>query len=433
MTRRRYRARVEHGGVEVFDRLEGRATQVGLEALQPLRSLSAGPPREPAGALDDLGLWRDGQWDVEPLIDTPFEKTGTFASAPRRLYWELTRRCNLNCRSCYNRTTGDRAELPLAALLAIARQAYEAGVWEVRCTGGEPTVREDFADITHALADLGFYLSLGTNGVYSKQQLELVLRAPLSWVILSIDGGTAEVHESIRGVGTYAPAVDTLRALSEGVGRVRVNTLIRKEHHTYEDLGLLAVLCDEFRVESLNCIPLRPVTNDPLAVGSQLTASEFRCFIDALNRLRTEHKVEFVTTLDLRHTASHDRVYFKDRSCAAGREGAVISPDGEIYGCSYSPASDPSLPPERRGPYVAGDLTRESFLDVWNDSARWSIFRDLDRYKHARCRACAYYLSHRCIGNCPIMVEGDPAAFDPYCYLHLHDRAADQGGDGCNE
>jgi radical SAM protein with 4Fe4S-binding SPASM domain len=160
------------------------------------------------------------------------------------------------------------------------------------------------------------------------------------------------------------------------------------------------------------------MTNDPVTRKLQLDPAEFREFISGLKRLKREFNIKFVTTLDLEPTAENDRIYLKSKSCAAGREGAVISPAGEIYGCSYSPASDPDAAPETRRRYVAGNLLEEDFLEIWNDSSRWSIYRDLDRYKHQKCKECDYYLDGNCIGNCPIMRE-DPAAFDPYCYLHL--------------
>ena len=310
-------------------------------------------------------------------------------------------------------------ELSTDIMMDIARQMYNAGVYEIRCTGGEPTMRHDFFEIAHELAEMGFYLSMGSNGVYSPDILKKVMDSPINWIIISLDGNSEETHSLIRGKGFFGKTVKTLEKIAEKGCRIRINTLIRKGNFEYEHLKGIAEICDRFGVESLNCIPLRPLTNDRETLKLRLTREEFSIFINGLNRLREEFKTDFVTTLDLRNTNLHDRVYFKDKSCAAGREGAVISPYGEIYGCSYSSASIPDAPEFKRKKYVAGNLLKENFQEVWNNSSRWAIYRDLNKYKHLKCRKCDYYISNRCIGNCPIMNENDPGAFDPYCYLNI--------------
>jgi radical SAM protein with 4Fe4S-binding SPASM domain len=429
----RYRARTEWNGIELFDRLEGRVISPGQKFtpafLELLKKGKKGESikeklRNLPGKPSDLELYdlESGKLNVERIIDTPYPKNPDFASAPRRVYWEFTRKCNLNCRACFNRFASDRVEMQITDIRRIARQLYDAGVYEIRCTGGEPTERPNFFEIAEELANMGFYISMGTNGIYSNDTLKKVIDSTIDWIILSIDGSDETTHAEIRGIGTFPVTLKTLEQLAAKGCRLRINTLIRKTHYTYRHIKGLAEIADRFNVESLNCIPLRPVTNDPSALGLQLKPVEFREFIQGLNRLRQEHKTDFVTTLDLRHTNEHDRIYFKDRSCAAGREGAVISPYGEIYGCSYSLASDPNAPKDKREKFVAGNLLEKNFLEVWNQTDMWAIYRDLEKYKHEKCKRCDYYRERRCIGNCPIMDKNNPVAFDPYCYLYLDDQ-----------
>lgn len=416
----KYRARKEWFGYELFDRIDGRVIPLDQVQSERIASLqSSGVRKELMNRVLLPGLFNDHEIAIEYPVDTPYAKTREFASAPRRIYWELTRLCNLNCRACFNRFFPDRNELAGAEILSIAEHLYAAGVYEIRCTGGEPTMRPDFFELAEELARMGFYLSMGSNGCYSDKTLKKVIDAPLDWIILSIDGSDEQTFAESRGRNIYGTVLNTLEAVADAGKRIRVNTLVRKNNYTYAHLKGLAELCDRFGVESLNCIPLRPVFNDPGMHSMQLSRAEFREFIQGLNALRQEHRVDFVTTLDLRHTIEHDRVYYKDKSCAAGREGAVLSPYGELYGCSYSLASDPGAPQEKRRRYVAGNLLEEDFLAIWNDSARWAIYRDLDRYKHDTCKACAYYSAKKCIGNCPIMDKENPDSFDPYCYLFI--------------
>lgn len=399
MEKVRYRARREWNGLEIFDRQ-------GIQSFK----ITSGP--------DEEGWLKENCGQTEPIIRTPYPKSNLFCSAPKRVYWEITRTCNLNCANCYNRYRSVKNEMTFEQQRYLAQMLYDNGVWIIQLTGGEPTVVPHVWELVAYLSDLGFYVAMGSNGIYSRDTLNSMLRSPLDWIIISID----DEHEKQAGKATLKhllPAKETIRALIGANKRVRVNTLIQRNNYTYEHLEPLARFCSEHKVESMNCIPLRPFTLEEAVIENQLKQHEFKTFITGLKQIRAEYPdVRFFTTLDLEYT-SLDNVYVKDKSCAAGREGCVISPYGEVYGCSYSLASMPDSTDTERMRFVAGNLSERSFMDIWNDADRWAIFRYTDQYKHFRCKACTHYTSHKCIGNCPIMVKGSPEAFDPYCYVDI--------------
>lgn len=394
-----YRVRREWDGLEVFDRVRRQSFKIA------------------AGKAETDWLRENGE-RTETLVNTPYPKSADYCSAPKRVYWEITRACNLNCANCYNRAVSPREEMDFEQQRALARTLYDNGVWIVQLTGGEPTLVPHVWELISCLKELGFYVAMGSNGIYTPDTLDRMLRSPLDWIIISIDGE----HEAQAGKTArhrMLSARETVRALTRAGKRVRVNTLIQRNNHTREELEPLARFCSENGVESMNCIPLRPFTLEQAVLESQLKRQEFMEFIAGLKQIREAYgNVQFITTLDLEPT-SQDKVYRKEKSCAAGREGCVISPYGDVYGCSYSLASLPDSADPERHRFVAGNLNERSFMDIWNDSDRWAIYRDLDRYKHRKCRECTYYTNNRCTGNCPIMVKGSPDAFDPYCYVHI--------------
>ncbi|MDR1028533.1 MAG: radical SAM protein [Clostridiales Family XIII bacterium] len=396
MCRPAYRARTEWNGIELFERNEGRSFLI-----------------EPDGALD--------AYDCEKPIDTPYHKNANYCSAPKRVYWELTRKCNLACANCYNRFAAPHfaGEMDLEQCMRLGKTLYENGVWIVQLTGGEPTASPHVWELAAYLKALGFYLAMGTNGVWKREVMDNALASGIDWLIVSVDDEHLAQSKPLLKDGVLA-AIETAGEYARAGRRVRVNTLIQEGNHTYEQLKPLAENCCRIGVESLNCIPLRPFTSEPSALKKQLTKDGFRAFIAALEILRAEYPdLNFVTTLDLKPTDSHDRVYKKEKSCAAGREGCVISPYGDVYGCSYSLASSLDGNDPERARFVAGNLDECGFMDIWNDSKRWAVYRDLQMYKHERCRRCDYYNANRCIGNCPIMVKNSPGAFDPYCYVDV--------------
>ena len=377
--------------------------------------------------LEGLGLTsEDGlrRLQVIPLLEDPAALPDDCLAAPARVYFELTRRCNLACRTCFNashRPLPD--ELTTQEIFDLLDQLAALGTFEIRFTGGEPTEHPDFpAIVTHA-RNLGFYVSLGTNGVYSGHKRAWIYAAGVDWFIVSLDGA-AQINDFVRGAGTYRQVERTLADLAGRGIRTRLNTVVAR--HNIADIEHLAALADRYNVETLNLIPLRPYGRSVQTMpGTMFSQADFYGFIRLINRLRERYRVQFITTLDLldpETTTSHDLLVAKRRSCAAGIEAAVIGPTGDIYGCSYSPASFPDSPDaEGRRLFVAGNLRQEPVRTIWRDSDRWAVFRSLDTYKNPRCHRCEHY-GVRCVGSCPIMgyfQSGQPEACDPYCFVDL--------------
>src|SRR5512136_2877850 len=90
------------------------------------------------------------------------------SSKPVEMTFELTARCNLNCRHCYiNVPAGDTAamkgELSFEAIRRIVDEARAMGILWCCLTGGEPLLRKDFIDIYLYLQKSGFLTTVFTN------------------------------------------------------------------------------------------------------------------------------------------------------------------------------------------------------------------------------------------------------------------------------
>jgi radical SAM protein with 4Fe4S-binding SPASM domain len=443
-----YKLRQEKQGACLLDRRRGIALalpQPAYDLLLELHTMGGPPPDWPqagiarhfADVAEGWRWWRTLErmrltaeaglrsLQVTPLLEDPAAVPGDCLAAPARVYFELTRRCNLACRTCFNdshRLLAD--ELTTPEILDALDQLDRLGTFEIRFTGGEPTEHPDFREIVAFARARGFYVSLGTNGVYGDEKRAWVYESGVDWFIVSLDGMQA-VNDRVRGRGTYRQVVRTLRELARRPHlRVRLNMVVAR--HNVHEIASLARLADENGVESLNMIPLRPYGRSARTMSKEMfDQRDFYAFIRHIQDMRQRHRVQFITSLDLldpEATTSHDSIVQKERTCAAGVEATVIGASGDVYGCSYSPASFPDSPDvEGRRLFVAGNLRQDSLRAIWRDSARWAVFRYLDLYKNPRCQICPHY-GVRCVGSCPIMgyfQEGQPDAFDPYCFVDL--------------
>ena len=443
-----YKLRQEKKGAYLLDRRQGTALALPQSACNLLLELyavgslpldwpQAGIVRHFANTDEGWGWWQSLQemgltterglqsLQVIPLTEDLATIPDDCLAAPARVYFELTRRCNLACRTCFNDSLHPLAdELTTPEILDALEQLDQLGTFEIRFTGGEPTEHPDFREIVAFARALGFYVSLGTNGVYSDEKRSWIYKSGVDWFIVSLDG-TERVNDRIRGRGTYRQVVQTLRELARQPHlRTRLNMVVARHNvHTVEALARLA---DENNVESLNMIPLRPYGRSVETMSNDMfNQHDFYAFIKHIQDLRQRYRVQFITTLDLldpEATTSHDPIVQKRRTCAAGVEATVIGATGDVYGCSYSPASFPDSPDlAGRRLFVAGNLRQQPIRAIWRDSTRWAVFRYLDIYKNVRCQTCPHY-GVRCVGSCPIMgyfQERQPNAFDPYCFVDL--------------
>ena len=158
---------------------------------------------------------------------------------------ELTARCNNNCRHCYiNLPANDRAaqkqELSLAEISHIANQAVDLGAMWCLLTGGEPLLRNDFADVYMLLKRKGLLISVFTNAtVIRPEHIALFKKYPPRDIEVTVYGASRESYERVsRQPGSYAAFVRGLDALLNAGVRVRLKAMALRSN--LEDMEAIA-------------------------------------------------------------------------------------------------------------------------------------------------------------------------------------------------
>jgi MoaA/NifB/PqqE/SkfB family radical SAM enzyme len=86
---------------------------------------------------------------------------------PESVGVEITNRCNLSCRHCFNYSgEGAVQELCLTDLLNLFDQVRDMGRTHIRISGGEPTLHPDFVAIITEANRRGLGVSINTHGQY---------------------------------------------------------------------------------------------------------------------------------------------------------------------------------------------------------------------------------------------------------------------------
>lgn len=119
--------------------------------------------------------------------------------------FELTPRCNLNCKMCYVRLTPQQmapigTERTTEQWLSLAKEAKDAGMIFLLITGGEPTLREDFAEIYEGLAKMGLSITINTNGTLITEKIKRLWKEfPPAQVNITLYGTSSEDYKELCG------------------------------------------------------------------------------------------------------------------------------------------------------------------------------------------------------------------------------------------
>lgn len=144
---------------------------------------------------------------------------------------EVTERCNLNCSFCFANSGGDISDPSFETIREWLEHLAEAGKPFIHLSGGEPTVRNDLAEIIRMAKEMGFpYIQLNTNGLRLAKDPEYVKtlkEAGLSSVFMQFDGTKDEIYRQLRGRDLFEEKTMAIRNCGDNqLGVVLVPTIV---------------------------------------------------------------------------------------------------------------------------------------------------------------------------------------------------------------
>ena len=135
-----------------------------------------------------------------PLTQFLFQKA-TRGRVPLSGTFELTPLCNFSCPMCYVRQTAQqvadhpRPMLTLDQWLKLAEEAKEAGMLYLLLTGREPFLWPDFWPLYNRLIELGFLISINSNGsAIDEAAIERLRRRPPTRINITLYGAGEETY-----------------------------------------------------------------------------------------------------------------------------------------------------------------------------------------------------------------------------------------------
>ncbi len=177
------------------------------------------------------------------LLIEKLSRQASIKKIPLNGTFELTARCNFDCRMCYIHKKIDceiADELTADQWIKLATEARDAGMLSLLLTGGEIFLRRDFREIYESVAKMGFKVTLFSNAsLIDSQTAKWLGRLPPTVLEITLYGASAETYGRVNGnADAYDKVVNAIdMLLAEGINVELKTTIIHENMDDYEAMA----------------------------------------------------------------------------------------------------------------------------------------------------------------------------------------------------
>lgn len=175
---------------------------------------------------------------TEPMLSRYLHARAAQRGLPLAGTFELTARCNFNCKMCYVHLGAQEAaqrgrELNADEWLSIAEEARQKGMLFLLLTGGEPLLRPDFPYLLRELKKMGLVVSVNSNAsLINEEMLQFLKSEPPFRFNISLYGGCSEAYQTLCGVPAFETVLGNIKKLREIGIDVKLNASMTPYNET---------------------------------------------------------------------------------------------------------------------------------------------------------------------------------------------------------
>jgi radical SAM protein with 4Fe4S-binding SPASM domain len=298
----------------------------------------------------------------------------------------------------------------LSETISAWSELYEIPISaSINVTGGEPFLHADLYEILASLHRNNFDLYILTNGTLVHQREAAALaEIPVKGVQVSLEG-PEEVHDNIRGKGSFQSAIRGVNHLLSQNLRVTLNLTLSVLN--VDSIEEMACLASSLGVQRIGFSRLVPSGRGLGLKDSILSKERVR---EAYRKIQSMCIPDLdIVTGDPIYSCSLDNTPPENRTipfggCAAGVSGLTILPDGTLLPC-------------RRLNVPLGNILKDNVRSLWATSPVLTSLRNKKKYK-GKCRTCEQWA--QCRGCRAIAYQhsllkgrGNYLSEDPQCFI----------------
>jgi len=142
----------------------------------------------------------------------------------RKVYLEVTTRCNLHCRTCVRNVWADPLEdMAPATFERIVAQLQELPLLREVVFGGygEPFINPHILDYLEAIKRLGLKVTVSTNGtLLDETRAEALVRLGVDVVTISLDGANPDTYADVRRGANLRAVLHNIEMLNQAKSKL---------------------------------------------------------------------------------------------------------------------------------------------------------------------------------------------------------------------
>ena len=345
-----------------------------------------------------------------------------FNQAPLLVIWEATQSCDLacvHCRACAIPARNPN-ELTTEEGYALLRQIKDFGNPLMVFTGGDPLKRPDIYDLVKYSVGLGLRTNVTPSAtpLLTREAIDEFQKCGISRMAISLDGPDASTHDGFRGVGgTFDRAMLALRHARDIGLETQLQTTVTRRN--VNRLAQIAQIAADVRTKMWSLFFLvvtgRALENDDLTAEEYERVFEFLYDIGKVAPfdVKTTEGMHYRRYVAQRLKTDHDargegKVIWRTAGVSDGRGFVFVSHTGEIFPSGFLPVT-------------AGNVRKDSLVDVYRNSSLFRVLRDTDA-RLGKCGRCEY--TKICGGSRSraYALTGNYLEADPRCVYQPQER-----------
>lgn len=320
-------------------------------------------------------------------------------SAPLRVYYDITYKCNLSCWYCYNKDRlNNTYELSLNQKKQIVDQMVENKIFKLSIAGGEPLLSEDLFSFVEYAVQQGLSVSLTTNGtMISTTNLEqLNLFDSISISIDFIDAPLSQLLKETH-IKCLSQVDESIQLLSSELLKKTSIKAVINPFDTYfkSQLNNLANYCSNHLIKKLKISVLQEA-NAKYSTDLYIKTYEL---LDYVEQMKKEYPSLRITCNSNPYLSNFSvSNYVIQSGCSCWKDLLIITPYGRVKPCLLFNED-----------YEMASIQEMTLAEIWKINFKEKILPN-------ECSVCDRYAS--CLGGCTARRLLLGYEIDPLCMKH---------------
>ena len=372
--------------------LEGKTPEEASRALRDHYQVS---PAQAVTDFQELGLQIEELINPDgacPICDLALETTAPFSAqltAPYRMDFAITYRCNNNCSHCYNARARSFPEMSIPEWKQVIDQVWALRIPHIVFTGGEPTLYEGLAELIAYAEEKGLITGLNTNGrkLADRSYLNALVDAGLDHVQITFESHDGDIHDQmVAAKGAWLETVASIRNVVDTPLYFMTNTTLLTANsasmeatlHYLAELGVPTV--------GLNALIY---AGKGKAVGTGLREEDLPTLLEKARQITQSYRQRLIWYTPTQYCHFNPvQLDLGVKGCTAALYNMCVEPNGDVIPCQSYYQS-------------LGNLLQTPWKEIWEHPLALQLRNRTDIPEG--CKTCDFL--PECGGGCPLARE----------------------------